>query len=645
MHVRDVLSRAGSLTWLTGLVLLFTAFGPARAQQPDVPQSDAVRALGEALLQPLPLPDPNDKDWAEKALKERKSRLTAAADRLTDLGDMAQALLLPTWGDERPSLTEGPDPSKVDREVRQALLQRFITATKKAIQTGTESGDPSLREAVATLVGEFAISARSSTLGSRAGNRLLIEGLPTIAETIATLAKTDKSPEVRAGAVRALAKLRAAPDVTMAAAEALLKDNDPTVRRAAAGALSGSGEVSGVLRGSPAAGRGGTVVTVEPPTREEIVQFGSRIARTAGAVLTSGESDVVVRRRCAEALANLAQLVVTQVQVRSTEASAELHRALQPVIAALWDQTGALSAAARDPDPGTRQAALRALEEMGEIRRRWLHPEEFSEPDKLGPGTRKPEVVPPPEKTGELNLTYAAEQAAPPKPAKGEPAALAAAIPALVRDLGAPDVRTRLAAIDALEMVTAHGRDQTAAQELGKEPAADAAKALTRALYDRDRFVRWAAARTLGKMAPLDNVENGKEVEHAAVAGLAWLLSDPNPDVRLRVAYALERFGKAAGDAVPALAVAASRGDDEARIGAAHAIEVIGGSAAEAVPALAVGLDSPNTRLRRAVAQALGQYGAQARAARPALQRALRDTDPDVRRLASDALVKIGTAK
>src|SRR5581483_1346076 len=105
----------------------------------------------------------------------------------------------------------------------------------------------------------------SSTLGSRAGNRLLIEGLPSIVDTIATLAKTDKSPEVRAGAVRALAKLRAAPDVTMGAAEALLKDNDPMVRRAAAGALSGSGEVSGVLRGSPAAGRGGTVVTVGPP--------------------------------------------------------------------------------------------------------------------------------------------------------------------------------------------------------------------------------------------------------------------------------------------------------------------------------------------------------------------------------------------
>ncbi len=203
----------------------------------------------------------------------------------------------------------------------------------------------------------------------------------------------------------------------------------------------------------------------------------------------------------------------------------------------------------------------------------------------------------------------------------------------------------RLAAVDALEAITARTGDQTVGQELGKDSAATAAKALTRALSDPNRFVRWAAGRTLGKMAPLDDVDSDHGVEQGAVAGLVRVLGDPNPDVRLRIAIALERFGKAACAAAPALALAASRGDLEARIAASHALEVIGGSPEVAVPALAAGLRDPNVRLRRSSAEALAAYGTQARPAQAALNRSLRDTDPEVRRLASDALIKIATGK
>jgi len=639
MHVRDILSRAGGPTFLAGLALILTTLGPreARAQQPD-----PVQALDRALLQPTPYTDPKDKD---KAVAERKQQLTKLTDQLTSMGEMAQALLLTNWGDVRVPLVDVVDTSSADRDVREALLRRFLATAKKSIEAGNVGGDPLMREAVATVIGEFSASARSGTLSSRANNKLLIDKLPEVAETLAALGKKDSSPEVRAAAARSLAKLRGAPDVTVGALESMLQDGDPGVRRAAAGAL------ADLLRGSPAASRTGVPGSVEPPSREEVIQFGPRVARVAGAVLSGRERDPEVRRLCAAALLQVAQVLGGQIHLPSTEAAAEVRGALRPVVKALWDQTGALTATTQDANPGVRQEALRALEEMGEVRRRWLHPEEFLEPGTLPitPGVRPParplngELLPPPDGVSEVSFIRVAEQQ--PAPPRDEPAALGAAIPALARNLGAPDVRTRLTAIDALETITGHGGERTVAQELGKQPAAEAARALTRALYDRDRYVRWAAARTLGKMAPLDDVENGKQVEQGAVGGLARLLSDPDPDLRLRVAWALERFGKAAGDAVPALAVAASRGDEEARIGATNAIQVIGGHADEAVPALAAGLASDNVRLRRASAEALGKYGAQARAARPALQQAMRDPDAEVRRLAAEAIVKIGTVK
>jgi HEAT repeat protein len=650
MLVRDVLTRAGGLPLLAGLALVVTTFGPARPAHAQ--HSDAVQKLDRALSELPPPTDPDDKEAVAKSLKDRKDRLTALTDeksQLTDLGDIAEALLLTTWGDEQRLLSDLlPGISEVDSEVRKALLNRFVTGAKNTIQAGTERRDASLREAVAGLMGEFATSARSSTLGTRAGNRLLIDGLPTISAVIANLAKTDKSPEVRAGAARALAKLRADPDVTMGAFTSLLKDSDPAVRRAAATALSGAGATAGVLRGSAPAGPGGIVVTVEPPTRDEIIAFGKLIAPATGAVLARGDPDPEVRRHCAEALAALAQILTSQVQVRPTDLPAESRTALRPVITALRDQTAALSTATHDPDAGVRHAALRALEMMGEVRRRRLHPEDFRGPEKVLPPREGQPAKPPKadaasvEEAGGFSLTVAVEQAAQDKDA---PLALKAAVPALVRALGSPDVRTRLGAVEALEMVAAHGTDRTAAPELDKQQAAEVAKGLTRSLYDRDRFVRWAAARTLGRMAPLDDAENGKQVLQGAVIGLARLLSDGDPDVRLRVAYALERFGKAAGDAVPALAVAASRGDEEARIAAAHAIQVIGGNPGAAVPALAAGLDSTNVRLRRVAAEGLTTYGREARAAQPALQQALRDPDPEVRRLASSALIRIGTGK
>src|SRR5262249_34919040 len=94
----------------------------------------------------------------------------------------------------------------------------------------------------------------------------------------------------------------------------------------------------------------------------------------------------------------------------------------------------------------------------------------------------------------------------------------------LATGLANKDIRARRAAIEVLE-------------NLGPA-AAPAEKSLVDCLADSDPFVRWAAARTLGKIAPI-----GAET---AVAALARLLEDGDLDLRLAAAGALERYGPAA---------------------------------------------------------------------------------------------------
>ena len=304
----------------------------------------------------------------------------------------------------------------------------------------------------------------------------------------------------------------------------MLKDSDAQVRRSAGRAL------AALLRGTQAADRGGFPAPIVEPTRENIIDFGPKVSAAAGAVLNGSESDADVRRLAAEAILQVATIVNNQ--LRSAETIADLHKQLRPVVSALWEQTPALSRGVLDPNPDVRRTAIRAQEELGDVRLHWLKPELLP----VGPtplprpagGKPRASLTLPADDDAELVSLTGAQQ----PPATGDPAPLTQAIPALVRDLGDPLVTNRLAAVDALEAVTARTGDQTVAQELGKDPAATAAKGLTRALSDPDRFVRWAAARTLGKMAPLDDVDSDHSVEQGAIGGLSRELADQNPDVR-----------------------------------------------------------------------------------------------------------------
>ncbi|HZT80815.1 MAG TPA: hypothetical protein VFA26_11355, partial [Gemmataceae bacterium] len=352
MQMRKNRFRPGGWLLLCGAALLATALGPA--PQARAQQSPPVEALERALNEPLPPPDLADE--FNKALQERAKTLKSLSEQLKTLGDMSQALLLQNWGDDRPAITGVADSSKVDRDARDALLRRFAGAVQADIKAGDEEHDPDLQAAVATMVGEFAASARSGFLGARRGNRLLVEGLPQFTRSMAGLAESDRPAEVRAAAASALAKLQSDPvkegpppkedvvepavtvPVTVPALRSMLKARDPEVRRAGARAL------GDLLRGTRAADRGGFAATpIVEPSRENLVQFGPQVAQAAGSALAAGDDDADVRRLLAEDLLQVASTLNTK--LRSAETITTLHRQLRPVANAVWDQTGALTRA------------------------------------------------------------------------------------------------------------------------------------------------------------------------------------------------------------------------------------------------------------------------------------------------------------
>jgi HEAT repeat protein len=245
-----------------------------------------------------------------------------------------------------------------------------------------------------------------------------------------------------------------------------------------------------------------------------------------------------------------------------------------------------------DSDPGTRLMARKALEAMGNTRRRQerLQASFASNSISLSSMPDDPLV-----KT------------------------LHATMPQLIRGVTDPDVKIRQATIDVLEMFGDASRPGV--------------PALVQALSDSNHFVRWAAGRTLGKIGPVQ--------EDTAVPGLAKLLEESDLDLRLTAAWALEHFGPSAKAAVPALTKAVARGDPEIRKAVMSTLIAIGKDAESAIPAITAELANPNPGVRMAAAEVLGRFGPAARSAENALKTALEDDDPEVRVAASDALLSI----
>jgi HEAT repeat protein len=203
-----------------------------------------------------------------------------------------------------------------------------------------------------------------------------------------------------------------------------------------------------------------------------------------------------------------------------------------------------------------------------------------------------------------------------------------------------PSARSRLNAVETLENMGLQG--------------APAIPALIGALSDPNPYVRWASARTLGRLAEREDEARKekkvpKELEGPlkrladAIPDLARLLCDPNQGVRMAVATAMRRFGPRAAPAVPALReVVGSSFDVEYRVAVMKALQRVGIAAVPALPALVPALKDPDPRVREEAARVLGRFGRHARFALPALRGALDDPDNMVRKAVSEAILNIG---
>jgi HEAT repeat protein len=174
------------------------------------------------------------------------------------------------------------------------------------------------------------------------------------------------------------------------------------------------------------------------------------------------------------------------------------------------------------------------------------------------------------------------------------------ALPALAAGVqDDPDVQGRRAAIDVLEA-------------LGRQ-AAPAAPALLAALADRDRFVRWAAARALGKVRPTNT--------ETVIPALTRLLKDGDLNLELAAVNALCAYGPGARAALPALTEAVRAPEPEMRLAVMRALECIGSDEAAWLAVLNAALTDPDGRVRQVAGELLEKVGPSRREAANALLR------------------------
>lgn len=552
---------------------------------------------GNGLADKLP-PDP---------VEELRQALRAQGET-HDLG--ARVAALRTLGEMRRALSA--EWTVATEKSEDLLKNRFVEATRATLRTG----DVSSKLAAITMLGEMGISGAGVDRGTVVARAFVKELTEIVARAeprtsaAAAHALAKLGPRVKTelrDAVNALGKLQKAPahSQRLAAAESLI-------------------EVLQVLnRASASANK---LVVVDSG---DLARAGQIVIPVAVQGLT--DSDPLIRRRNMEAIHVASTFLTRSIGPRAAEITITQERLDQerienaPVVSALVEAAPVLARALGDSDAEVRHLAGRTLENMGtarEVLTRPLAPaprvpakEEKTDTER---GTEGPSIGTE-EKDG-LELAALRETLA---QAAGQDTllpGLRAALPALVKAVHDSDERVRLTAMDVLET-------------LGSE-AASAVPALSEALEAKSRFVRWAAARTLGKIGPVGKIAS-------AVPGLTRLLEDPDLDVRLTAAGSLERLGPVAAMAVPSLTKSVGSSDAVLRIAAIRAVVGIGTDAVPALPAVASTLADADPRVRKTAAEALGRFGPAARSAVEALTKALDDADGDVRKAASDALLSV----
>ena len=584
---------------------------------------DPVEDLRDALF----IRQEDRRDASAAVLLFRRETLQKRIDALRTISDLRRALM-----DWREDVDLAGKIQDLDEEMRAQVGRRL----KNALEKVAKKGDATSRMAVANLIAEMGPTVRG----------LLPEKQPKTKEekeqqerdswggftrsltpTVIELAH-DRDLDVRRMALRALGTINADPRLAVPVFKKVLETpargaEAEDLHRLAAGGLVQMIKVASALPVTKrfpgelpkrAATRGAGVFI----TPEELVETASLVV--SGAAVGLREPDFQVRLLCLEAFQKAASALgefpgaidakkdfppagraLTDdekkfIRIRYDDVQRLLDER-KPILDALTKHGKMLDRTLSDDNPRVRWAAVTAVEQLSHLRLR-MRQRALSLPEL--PKVPRPKVD------------------------KDFNALVLGRLPAVAALLGSPDsdLQTRSEAIHYMENL--------------EEDAAPALDAIIQRLADPNRFIRWAAARTVGYLPP--------EKAVLAVPALAHLIGDTDLEVRMAAAAVLEGFGPRARDALPALKHAILHGDADFRVAVIYTVSSIGPAAAPAIPELIQALSteqSPDPRVRRAAADVLGKFGPLARAALPALRQLVGDDDPEVRIKASDAILSI----
>lgn len=515
---------------------------------------------------------------------------------------------------------------------------------KKNIKHILTSGSPDAQIAVSSILAEAALAARTERLRTRFPQLWMSDLHPELEN----LAQNSPVPGVRRAALLALARAQSHPPVNVARIARSLQNpgQDQITMRGAAEAMTELARSLGFLHENAP-----PILSLEQEEQEKAKRTGwwdafqaarIEIIRASAEGLTN--PDMFVQRQAIASLQTIADQVASKKEDRvfgRASTNATMRQRYAPLFEAFQAATPAIiRSGTASPDPGIRLDALRVLETLAKLKKAFTTPPSVpvfqSPPDARGfeasLTTSLPTAIPPgdnPERDAHApREPHPVDHLSPPPamtslqaPEDPVTQGLQQHLEELSRGLGDPNPLVRRRAVDVLETM---GND-----------AAPAIPALVAAVSDRDRFVRWAAARTLGMLAPAQ--------PNQVVPALVGLLCEQDLDIRNVAALALARYGRDALPAVAALSSAIINSDGEFRIVGIEAIKAMGEEATGAVGALISNLSYPNSQVRQGAAEALGGLKGNASAAIPALQNLLQDENNNVRRAAADALLRIAT--
>jgi HEAT repeat protein len=460
-----------------------------------------------------------------------------------------------------------------DRKYRAELAQRFLREARNKLK---DAPAPQ-RLACLTLLGN---------LGSRVldpvTQRPLVRALvPDVAELCAQVPQRN----LRLAAIRTLGNLYPEPKRLVQILQGFFTGSADQERRAAADAL----QVFIHTTVEAASGWG--------PWPEQPMPFLVQVAESVLPLLRVGltQRDAVVRQHCLDAIKQLATVFRDRLipepnwwlqgNASQEQLAGQGVPDVKPLVAALEPLIAAVTRQLQDPDPSVCLTANHALEGIAGLRLKLLQTEVTTPLGKQLESKLRDSAAP----LGDL-LTH-------------------------------KNVNIRLAALYVLE--TLQGE------------AIPAGKAVVASLQDPDVFVRWAAVRTLGKMAPQEAA--------GAIAGLAHLLTtERNHDVLLATAKALGQYSPTARSAVPELGRAIGQGATDFQLAVLQALAGIGKDAQPAIPQVIVALSASESSIRAEAAKTLAGIGDFSEPVVNALLRALDDADLPVRQAAAEALLSTG---